>query len=85
MKPLIKTAPHAKLHAGRQGFVAIVLLPGMLGTFLLPYSTGDQILPDDKWRDIFFAPADKTKIQGISGAQKNFTKITVRLFTQTKA
>jgi len=75
----------AKLKMKQHGFVAIVLLLRRLGTFLCPYSTGDKILLDEERHSLFFAPADNTKIQGILGAQKNFTKITGRLFAQTKA
>ena len=55
MKTLIKTAPHAKLNVGRCGFVAIVLLLGMLGTFLRLYLIGDQILLNDEWHGLFYA------------------------------
>ena len=61
METLIKTIRYAKLNIGRHGFVAIVLLLGMLGTFLQLYSISDQILLNDEWHGLFYATEHPVK------------------------
>ena len=57
MKTLIKTAPGEKLSVSRYGFAAIILLLGILGTFLRLYLLRGQIPLNDEWHGLLYAPA----------------------------